>query len=77
MLFRSGVARGRRPRPHARRRLRVDDQVRLTVFARRFAPTRCLVLDDGVRVPLAADGRLPEAVPVLTEDCRIDDSEVA
>ena len=35
--------------PHARRRLRVDDRIRMSVLARRFAPARCLVLDDGTR----------------------------
>lgn len=33
--------------PHARRRLRLDDPVRVRLFARRFAPDRSLVLDDG------------------------------
>jgi hypothetical protein len=33
--------------PHARRRLPVDDPVRLGALARRFAPARCVVLDDG------------------------------
>jgi hypothetical protein len=35
--------------PHARRRLRVDDPLRMGVLARRFAPARCVVLDDGIR----------------------------
>ena len=47
------------PLPHMRRRLRVDDPIRMSVLARRFAPARCVVLDDGVRVPLAPDGGLP------------------
>jgi hypothetical protein len=33
--------------PHARRRLPVDDPARLGALARRFAPARCVVLDDG------------------------------
>ena len=45
--------------PHARRRLRVDDPVRMWVLARRFAPARCVVLDDGIRLPLDEDGGLP------------------
>ena len=31
----------------------------MAVLARRFAPARCVVLDDGVRVPLRPDGQLP------------------
>jgi len=48
--------------PHARRRLPVDDPVRLGALARRFAPARCVVLDDGGTLAAArvigADGRL-------------------
>lgn len=33
--------------PHARRRLRLGDAVRVRLFARRFAPDRALALDDG------------------------------
>jgi hypothetical protein len=33
-----------------------DDVLRMSVLARRFAPARCLVLDDGVRVDLGPDG---------------------
>jgi hypothetical protein len=34
--------------PHARHRLPMDDPARMGALARRFAPARCLVLDDGV-----------------------------
>ena len=51
--------------PHARRRLRVSDPVHMSVLARRFAPARCLVLDDSTRVPLADDGALPPDARVL------------
>jgi hypothetical protein len=48
--------------PHARRRLPVDDPVRLGALARRFAPARCVVLDDGGTLAAARiigpDGRL-------------------
>lgn len=48
--------------PHARRRLPVDDPVRLGALARRFAPARCVVLDDGGTLAAAKvigpDGRL-------------------
>lgn len=51
--------------PHARRRLRVSDPIHMSVLARRFAPARCLVLDDSTRVPLDDDGALPPDARVL------------
>ena len=54
--------------PHARRRLRTDDPLRMAVLARRFAPARCVVLDDGVRLDLAADGSLPAGARVVRSD---------
>lgn len=36
--------------PHAARRLRLDDPVRVALFARRFAPAVCAVLDAGARL---------------------------
>ena len=57
--------------PHARRRLRVDDPLRMGVLARRFAPAQCVVLDDGVRLPLGADGSLPAGARVVADDGRI------
>jgi hypothetical protein len=65
------------PLPHARRRLRVEDPVTMSVLARRFAPRRCLVLDDGVRVPLGPEGQLPPDARVVTEDGRVADAEAA
>ena len=56
------------PLPHMRRRLRVDDPVRMSVLARRFAPARCIVLDDGVRVPLSPEGQPPPEARVLADD---------
>jgi hypothetical protein len=48
--------------PHARRRLPVDDPARLGALARRFAPARCVVLDDGGTLAgsrvIQPDGRL-------------------
>ncbi|MEM9453887.1 MAG: Type 1 glutamine amidotransferase-like domain-containing protein [Myxococcota bacterium] len=41
--------------PHARRRLELDDPGRVSLFARRFSPARCVTLDPGERV--AWDGR--------------------
>lgn len=73
-----GVIRGVVLLPHARRRLRVDDPVRMAALARRFAPARCVVLDDGVRLELAAGPggtELPAGTRVVTEAGRI--AEVA
>jgi hypothetical protein len=56
--------------PHARRRLRMDDRMRMSVLARRFAPARCVVLDDGSRIDLA-DGVLPDDARVVGSDGRI------
>lgn len=64
------------PLPDARRRLRVNDPVRMSVLARRFGPARCLVLDDGVRVRLT-DGRLPAEARVVDRDGRINAFEAA
>jgi len=54
--------------PHARRRLYLHDSTRMSVLARRFAPARCVVLDDGVRVDLTADGGLPQDASVVDTD---------
>lgn len=57
--------------PHARRRLYVDDGTRMSVLARRFAPARCVVLDDGVSVDLTGGGGLPPSARVVGADGRI------
>ena len=54
--------------PHARRRLRLDDRVRMSVLASRFADDTCVLLDDGSRVALTADGALPAGTRVLAAD---------
>jgi hypothetical protein len=66
-----GVVRGLVPLPHMRRRLRVDDPVRMSVMARRFAPDRCVVLDDGVRLVLRPDGQPPSDARVLAYDGQV------
>jgi hypothetical protein len=66
-----GVFTGVVPLPHARRRLRLDDEARSSVLARRLGPARCLVLDDGVRVDVGRDGSLPRDARVLDVDGRI------
>ena len=63
--------------PHARRRLRVSDPIRMSVLARRFAPARCLVLDDVTRVPLDEDGGLPPDARVLDLEGHIATLEAA
>ncbi len=45
-----GVLPGIVPLPHAHRRLRLNDQERVSLMARRFAPARCLALDDGAQL---------------------------
>jgi hypothetical protein len=54
--------------PHARSRLLLDDTPRMAVFARRFAPARCVLLDAGARAefpgPLAG-------TRILAEDGRV------
>lgn len=54
--------------PHARRRLRVDEPDRMAALARRFAPARCVVLDDGTRLDLEEDGGLPPNARVVQVD---------
>lgn len=66
-----GVVQGLVPLPHMRRRLRVDDRVRMSVLARRFAPARCVVLDDGVRVPLGPGAQPPSDARVLDDGGRV------
>ncbi len=45
-----GLVRGIVPLPHARRRLRLDDAARVSLFVRRFTPDLCVALDEGHRV---------------------------
>jgi hypothetical protein len=63
--------------PHARRRLRTEDHLRMSVLARRFAPASCLVLDDGVRVDLGRGGALPPDARVVDAEGRIVEGEAA
>jgi Peptidase family S51 len=57
--------------PHARRRLRTDDLVRMAVLAKRFQPASCVVLDDGARLDLGPGGELPPGARVVADDGRI------
>ena len=72
-----GVVPGVVALPHARRRLQVGDAIRMSLLARRFAPARCLVLDDATRVPLDGDLRLPQDARVLDHDGHIATFEAA
>lgn len=67
-----GLCRGVVALPHARRRLHLDDPVRVLVFARRFAPEKCVVLDDGVRIDCGDGDCCPPGTRVLTADGRVE-----
>ena len=63
--------------PHARARMLLDDAPRMAVFARRFVPARCVLLETGTRVDTGTDGGGPPDTPVLTEDGRVTSLEAA
>jgi hypothetical protein len=63
-----GLLRNLLPLPHARARLLLDDVPRMAVFARRFAPARCVLMDSGTRIDTDGDGRCPPGTRVLTGD---------
>jgi hypothetical protein len=60
--------------PHATRRLRLDDAVRVRVMSRRFAPAACLAMDEGSH--WAQDGRHAD-VRVLEPDGTVSRRESA
>ncbi|MDP9239953.1 MAG: hypothetical protein M3O55_04840 [Actinomycetota bacterium] len=78
-LYGSGLSllRGAVALPHASHRLLLGDPVRMAVFARRFAPARCIPLEAGTRVDVGADGRIPPGTRILGEDGRIMAREAA
>jgi len=45
-----GIASGILTFPHARRRLTLEDPVRVSLLARRFAPAICVAMDEGAQV---------------------------
>ena len=63
--------------PHARARLLLHDTARMAVFARRFAPARCILLDNGTRLDQGRDGTWPPATRVLAEDGHVTALEAA
>jgi hypothetical protein len=71
------VLRGVVPLPHARARLLLDDAPRMSVFARRFAPARCVLLENGTRVDTDGDGGWPPGTRVLSADGHVTTGEAA
>ena len=65
------VFRGVVPLPHARARLLLDDAPRMAVFARRFSPARCILLENGTSVDTDSDGNCPPGTRVLAENGRV------
>jgi len=63
--------------PHARARLLLDDAPRMAVFARRFAPARCILLETGARLDVGSDGAWPPGTRVLAEDGHVTTLEAA
>jgi hypothetical protein len=63
--------------PHARARLLLDDAQRMAVFARRFAPARCILLETGARLDVGGDGAWPPGTRVLAEDGHVTTLEAA
>jgi hypothetical protein len=71
------VLRGIVPLPHARARLLLDDRPRMAIFASRFAPARCVLLERGTRMDIDGDDALPAAAHVLAADGRVTTGEAA
>ena len=63
--------------PHASARLRLGDTPRMAVFARRFAPARCVLLENGTRMDTASDGGCPPGTRVLAADGHVTTLEAA
>lgn len=68
------VLRGVVPLPHASARLLLDDADRMGVFAQRFAPARCVLLDAGSRVDVDPAAERIDALPVGTRVLDLDGS---
>lgn len=67
-----GLLSGWLPLPHARRRLRLDDPVRVALLARRFAPARCFALDEGDALAHNGSWRAMSPLRLLGEDGAIE-----
>jgi len=57
--------------PHAHARLLLGDGPRMAVFARRFAPARCILLEAGTRIDTDGDGECPPETRTLALDGRV------
>jgi hypothetical protein len=77
-VYGSGLSlvRGAVPLPHARTRLLLADTPRMAVFARRFAPARCILLDTGTRLDTEG-GACPPGTRFLAEDGHVSALEAA
>ena len=66
-----GIARGVLPLPHARRRLDLNDRIRVSLLSRRFSPLTCAALHEGSILPMngAANG-----TAIITNVDRLTDS---
>ena len=51
--------------PSAHKRLRMNNLDRMSLMAKRFAPSVCVPLDPGARLTVNADGSLPPETPVI------------
>src|SRR4029077_15454639 len=71
------VLRGVVPLPHARARLLLDDAPRMSVFARRFAPARCVLLEDGTRIDTDSDRGWARGMRVPAQDGHVSPGEAA
>jgi hypothetical protein len=71
------VVRGIVPLPHARARLLLDDRPRMAVFARRFEPARCVLLEHGTRLDIESATGLPPAAQILAGDGHVTTLEAA
>jgi len=63
--------------PHAGARLRLGDTPRMAVFARRFAPACCVLLENGTRIDADSDGGCPPGTRVLAGDGGVTTLEAA
>ena len=57
--------------------LLLDDAPRMAVVARRFAPARCVLLENGTRMDTDGDGSCPPGTRVLATDGRVTTLEAA
>lgn len=72
-----GHYRGLVPLPNARQRLRLQDPVRVSLFARRFAPDLCVPLDAKMSIARSIGGWRPNSGTLkLTSDGRVIPLEV-